>query len=314
MPKQDKNITPRNQTEIDILNLEKKYFQELENIFQNPLFAQNMHKMSVWFNSNYSYLVSKYKKANKVDIATQRLINFEVMKNLKNITNVYASPISSDIAYETTDVILLIDSKTNSELGNKNDFFDDFHYGPNQTSFNQDNFGKTHNFPGIPVNCDLPSIDPVTNKPILTFFLITSYFDDKNNQTFFWSKTNPNIRLICLPNGKISHFFKNDIVFNAKDYKYFTHKRKGKTVEKKLSKNHQFPQNAIKISTGNGSRSNEGYFLPKTKEIWIFIKGAKNPVYKMPVSLHERRTLIETIEDRYDSNGNIWKGHSEWKF
>ena len=84
MPKQDKNITPRNQTEIDILDLEKKYFQELENIFQNPSFAQNMHKMSVWFNSNYSYLVSNYKKSNKVDIATQRLINFEIMKKFQN--------------------------------------------------------------------------------------------------------------------------------------------------------------------------------------------------------------------------------------
>lgn len=314
MPKQDKNIKPRNPTDKDILDLEKKYFQQLESIFKNSSFAQNMHAMSVWFNSNYSYLVRNYKKANKVDIATQRLINFQVMKNLKNIINVYASPISSDIAYETTDVILLIDSKTNSELGNKNDFYEDFHYGPNQTSFKQDNFAKTINFPGIPVHCDLPTIDPLTNKPILTFFLITSYFDDKDNQTFFWSKTSPNIRLICLPNGEISHFFKNDIVNNAKDYKYVTHKKNNRTVEKTLSKNHQFPKNAIKISTGSGPRSNKGYFLPKTKEIWIFIKGAKNPVYKMPVSLHERRTLIDTIEDRYDSNGGLWKGHSEWRF
>lgn len=314
MPKQDRNIIPKNQTEIKILDLEKEYFQRLANIFHNSSFAQNMHDMSAWVNANYLYLLSKYSKANKVDIATQRLINFQVMKNLKNIINVYASPISSDIAYETTDAILLIDSKTNSELKNKNDFYEDFHYGPNQTSFNHENFGKTNNFPGIPVHCDLPTIDPVTSKPILTFFLITSYYDDIKNQTFFWSKTNPNIRLICLPNGEISHYFKNNIVCNAKDYKYFKHNRSGKTVEKTLGKNHSFPKNAIKISTGHGPRSNDGYFLPSTKETWIYIKAARKPVYKMPITLHERRTLIDTIEDRYDSNGNLWKGHTQWRF
>ena len=110
MPKQDINITPKNRTQIEILDLEKEYFQKLEHIFKNSSFKKNMHDMSAWVNGNYAYLTRIYKKANKVDIATQRLINFEVMKNLKNIIRVYASPISSDIAYETSDAIILIDS------------------------------------------------------------------------------------------------------------------------------------------------------------------------------------------------------------
>ena len=314
MPKQDINITPKNRTQIEILDLEKEYFQKLEHIFKNSSFKKNMHDMSAWVNGNYAYLTRIYKKANKVDIATQRLINFEVMKNLKNIIRVYASPISSDIAYETSDAIILIDSKTNSELGNKNDFFNDFHHGPNQTSFKHENFMKSSNFPGIPVFCDLPSIDPTTTKPILTFFLITSYYDDPKKHVFYWSKQDPNIRLICLPNGEISHCFKENIVRNAKDYLYVKHQVNGRTVEKTLDKNHQFPPNAVKISTGIAAKSNSGFYLPNTKETWVFINSAKSPVYKMPKTLHERRVLIDTIEDRYDSNKILWKGHSEWRF
>lgn len=314
MPKQDINISPKNRIEINILDLEKKYFSKLESIFKNATFKKNMHDMSLWVNSNYSYLSSIYKKANKVDIATQRLINYEVMKNLNNIVSVYASPISSDIAYETSDAIILIDSKTNSEIGNKNDFFDDFHHGPNQTSFKHENFMKNSNFPGIPVFCDIPPIDPSSNKPILTFFLITSYYDDPKKQIFYWSKQDPNIRLICLPNGEISHFFKNNIVHNAKDYLYVKHKVNGKQVERTLDKTFQFPPNSIKISTGTGKKSNNGFYLPKTNETWVFIRSAKKPVYKMPETMHERRILIDTIEDRYDSNGTLWKGHSEWRF
>ena len=67
MPKQDINISPKNKTEINILDLEKKYFSKLESIFKNATFKKNMHDMSLWVNSNYSYLSSIYKKANKVD-------------------------------------------------------------------------------------------------------------------------------------------------------------------------------------------------------------------------------------------------------
>ena len=110
--KQDKNIIP-NQIESNILDLERDYFKELKRIFNLPLFSADMNKMATWMKSNLNHMQQVYTKINKVDIATQRLINYSVMKNLSNIIGVYASPISSDIAYETTDAIVLIDSILN---------------------------------------------------------------------------------------------------------------------------------------------------------------------------------------------------------
>ena len=256
MPKQDKNIIP-NQIESNILDLERDYFKELKRIFNLPLFSADMNKMATWMKSNLNHMQQVYTKINKVDIATQRLINYSVMKNLSNIIGVYASPISSDIAYETTDAIVLIDSKTNSEVGNPNDFFDDFHYGPNQTSFDHQNYlkGTPSNFPGIPVHCNLPTVDSISKKPILTFFLITNYY--QKNNIFYWSKTNPNIRLICVPNGKVSHFFGHDIISNTKDYKYEKNPKNKSTLLEK-NKNYKFSSNAIKFRTPQ----NIGYYEP----------------------------------------------------
>jgi hypothetical protein len=313
MSKQDKNKTP-NPLEAKIFDLERDYFKELERIFKLPQFKNDMLNMALWITTNHNYIQQHYSaKSNKIDVATQRLINYSVMKHLKNIVGVYASPISSDIAYETTDSIILIDSKTNSEVGNKNDFYEDFHYGPNQASFKHDNAMKNipPGFPGVPVPCNLPSIDLKSNKPVLTFFLITSYYD--KNQSFYWSKSNPNIRLICVPNGKISRFFDNNITSNAKDYSYVQHQVNGKTVQKKRTKNTTFSSQAIKISTGIGSGCSKGYYLPSTNETWLYSARSKPPSYKQVKSFHERRTLIDTIDERYDSKGKLWHGHSCWK-
>tara|TARA_B100000575_G_C23128648_1_gene654295 strand:- start:1800 stop:2726 length:927 start_codon:yes stop_codon:yes gene_type:complete len=306
MPKQNKNIIP-NQIESNILDLERDYFKELKRIFNLPLFSTDMNKMAAWMNSNLGHMQQVYTKTNKVDIATQRLINYSVMKNLSNIIGVYASPISSDIAYETTNAIVLIDSKTNSEVGNANDFFDDFHYGPNQTSFDHHNYlkGTPLNFPGIPVDCNLPTVDSISNKPILTFFLITNYYQKKN--VFHWSKTNPNIRLICVPNGKVSRFFGHNIISNVKDYKYEKNP-KNKSALLKKNKNYKFSSNAIKFRTPQ----NIGYYEPSSNEIWLLVRRKKGDEYNKVVTPNERRTLIKTIEDRFDSNGNLWKGHSCW--
>lgn len=310
MSSQDKNIKPNNSVEADILDLEKKYFAHLQKIFQSQNFKSNMQGVEHWINSNMSN-VRAYSKKNKVDLACQRLINFEVMRQLKKIIGVYASPISSDIAFEMQDIILNIDSKTYSELKNNNDF-NFLNYGPNQTSFKNSNYGKNGLYPGIPVPCDLPSIDHVSNKPILTYFLQIKYYDNKTK--FNWSKNDPNMRLVCVPNGEISRFFNNDITHNPKDYSYEKVKNNNnKLVYNTLPKNHPFPPSAIKIVTGNGANANSGFYTPHNKEVWIYSAKSKPPVYKRPLGLHERRTSLETLDERYDSNLNLWNGVFEWK-
>ena len=95
--------------------------------------------MEKWINVNYQYMDS-WNKTNKVQLACQRIINYVVMKNLNQIIGVYNSAISSDIAFETNDVIINIDSKTVSSTGNKGDF-ESLFFGPNQSSFKNKNIG-----------------------------------------------------------------------------------------------------------------------------------------------------------------------------
>jgi hypothetical protein len=304
VPKQDKNIKPLSKSEIDILDLEKNYFLKLEKVFKSSQFILDIRKVENWLNTNYAKQQS-FKRTNKVDLACQRLINFAIMKQLfSNIVGVYASPISSDIAFEMKDIILNIDAKTVKENTNKGDF-ESLFYGPNQVSFKHENYLKNTSFPGIPVHCFLPSIDPMTKKPLLSFFVMLKYFDD--DIQFSWSKANTNIRLISMPNGEISRFFNGDIISSPKTYDYETTKS-GKIKHVTLSKNHKF-NNAIQIP----NRGNDIFYVTNTKETWSFLKSAKPPVFKMPLSVHARRTDFDVLDTRYDSIGNKWKGVSSWK-
>ena len=76
----------------------------------------DIRKVENWLNTNYAKQQS-FKRTNKVDLACQRLINFAIMKQLfSNIVGVYASPISSDIAFRMNIFSPLISAATISVL------------------------------------------------------------------------------------------------------------------------------------------------------------------------------------------------------
>ena len=130
---QDQTITIQNQNDGNILNLERDYFSKLEKIFKSQDFENNLLKMKKWINLNYLNMLS-WNKVNKVQLPCQRIINYVVMNKLNQITGVYNSSISSDVAFETNNAIVNIDSKTVSSNGNKGDF-ESLFFGPNQSSF-----------------------------------------------------------------------------------------------------------------------------------------------------------------------------------
>ena len=307
MSHQDQN-KPLSSQQNQILDLEENYFKDLLNIFNSPSFTKSLKKTEKWVQSNYVHL-AKWGNANKVQLACQRLIHFEVMKNLPNIIGVYASAISSDIAFETNDAIINIDSKTVSETGNPNDFKSLF-LGPNQASFDHKHYAKQSQFPGLEVPFSLPSIDNISKKPVLTFFLLLKYFDNKT--IFEWFKDDNNVRFICLPNGELSNLFNDEIITNPKTYAYF---KNGNTIISKPL-NHKFGTKAINITVN----SKKGYYLNNVSpnEIWLETDigtGAnRKRVFCKVKGLHSVRIDFSTLKTRYNSKKIPWVGYKSWKF
>ena len=312
---QDKTVSIKNSINGKILNWEKSYFFELERIFQSQDFSDHLLKMKKWINLSYSNMQS-WNKANKVQLPCQRIINYVVMKNLKQIIGVYNSAISSDIAFETSDVIINIDSKTVSSTGNKGDF-ESLFFGPNQSSFKNKNIGISldkANYPGLPVDFQLPSIDILTNKPVLTFFLMIKYTDNGKNFDWYSNQDEPNIRLICIPNGDLSYLFNNDIISNVKTYDYAkTSNKNSKKVNKTHPLSHTF-QNAIPIMV----YTKKGLYDLNSKETWLETErkqaNSNNKVieYNQAIGAHSCRIDFKTLKDRYDLNQKYWKGVSNW--
>lgn len=313
---QDKTVSIKNSIDGKILNWEKSYFFDLERIFQSQDFSDHLLKMKKWINLSYSNMQS-WNKANKVQLPCQRIINYVVMKYLKQIIGVYNSAISSDIAFETNDVIINIDSKTVSSTGNKGDF-ESLFFGPNQSSFKNKNIGISlarANYPGLPVDFQLPSIDILTNKPVLTFFLMIKYTDNGKNFDWYSNQDKPNIRLICIPNGDLSYLFNNDIISNVKTYDYAkTSNKNAKKEDRTLPLSHTF-QNAIPIMV----YTKKGFYDLNSKETWLETEikqrnsNKKAIVYKQAVSAYSCRIDFKTLKDRYDLNQKYWKGVSNWK-
>ena len=303
---QDKTISIEQSNHNDILNLERDYFYELENIFKSQDFIDNLKKMKDWINNNYLTLAS-WNKKNKPALACQRIINFALLRNLKQITGVYNSAISSDIAFETDDAIINIDSKTVSSTGNHGDFQALF-FGPNQSSFKNKNVGSDKDYPGFPFKFEMPSIDNLTKKPVLTFFLMLEYTDTTKNFNWYKKNDEPNIRFICVPNGELSYLFNYDIVSNCKTYTY--------EKNKPLPESHNF-ENSVQIQV----YTKKGFYNLNTKETWLLTPrqdkgndGKKKYIngYELAKGFHDCRINFDTLEDRYDSNQTHWKGVSSW--
>lgn len=312
-----------NNQQLHILNLEKKYMDILSNIFYSENFCSDLKRIESYIQNNYNYISDTYNKKNKIDIAIERLIRFYIYKNI-NVFGIYPSPISCDMAIETQDCILNIDSKTIDSIGNKTDI-NYFHFESNQSSFINNNFGSQANFTGIPVNSYLPPIDPLTNKPILTYFLKVIYSD--NGRQFKFYNEGDNLHLTCLPNGILSPLFNNNIVFNFKTYTYDTNniyyicsKSDAQSMqinfEKTYSDSNQFLRELallgfnIPFSSYNIGNINGRPTIIVNNEAYVPVKrGNVNFFLEKLICGHTARVLYNTLTYRVDGNGYVWFGH-----
>ncbi len=240
---QDKNFQTYTAGQKKILDLEKKYFDILFNIFSKQNFHNELRAIMNDINKNWTRIHTLWGKTNVVDLAVERHINYRVYNDpsLKShILSVYPSVISSDTAFVTKDAVINIDSKTISIGGNSNDWKRQV-IGCNQTSFdNKFNFYARDKQMNIQVTSLLKPVHK--SKPVLSFFLSTLYYIDEINQKDSWyvdsqhnikpyyskktkNKTvakqefTDNIKFSCMPHHEISGLFNFDIISGVKSYK-----------------------------------------------------------------------------------------------
>jgi len=201
----------------EIKDLEKKYFEVIFNIISSNEFKKDLIKIESYIISHYDYLDKNWDEKNKLKIAAERLIRFYFYRRLE-VTNIYPSPLSADMAIELDDVILNIDAKTIDMVGNAGDD-NSIHFQKNQITFNNEPFFAQkingHNFTGVSFPPRLESYN--NNKPCLTFFVTVNYFDDTDKKTFRLS----HMSLCNVPHSQVAEEdFNNQLISNYKTYEY----------------------------------------------------------------------------------------------
>ena len=221
----------------NIRNLEQFYFDILQNIIFGEDVITDLKKIEDNISNRYEFYNRKWGISNKLIVAAERLVRFHIYKNF-GLTDLFASPLSSDIAFYLNNCLINIDIKTTNLITNP---FDSavIICEPNQISFkNIDLFARDEiGFKGIRIKPNLPAFDPIRGLPTLTYFISIMYNDDGEKFSLGY------IQLCCLPNGKVvKEDFNNNMITGIKDYKYI-----GIELAKKLGKQYT-PLSQLPIS------------------------------------------------------------------
>lgn len=278
---QNKNFNSYTYNQKKVLDLEKKYFNILYQIFSQESFSKELQAIMNNINKDWIKIRKIWDKPNVVDLAVERHINYRIYNDpmLKDsIKSIYPSVISSDTAFITNDAVINIDSKTISIEGNSDDW-------PRQTvGCNQISFDNKLNFYAERKKINVPItslLEPYYgDKPVLSYFLSTLYFIDKTNETDSWYVDTEHIN---------KPYYKSTV--------------KDKTAVKK-----EFLKN-IKFAC-----------MPHKEVSYLFdhkiidgVKSYKPPKVRKPSGTSSVRVKHESLENRYDSNGDYWEGFKSWK-
>lgn len=279
---QNKNFNFYTDDQIKVLDLEKKYFNILYKIFFQQSFKNELIRIMEDINKDWKKICDIWDKENHIDLAVERHINYKIYTDplLEGvIDSIYPSPISSDTAFVTKDAVINIDSKTVNVKKNFNDWPRQT-VGCNQMSFdNKLNFHAPNKKIHLPITSHLaPYYD--YQKPVLSFFLSTLYHIDEKKEKDSW-------------------------YIDSDHYKkpYYDSKAKDKTkVKDEYLKNikfacmpHRSLSDLFEYRIVDGVKS----YKPPGKNV-------------TPTGTDSVRIAHESLENRYDSNGNYWKGFKSW--
>ena len=333
-------------TEKEVLDLEKKYFEILHTLFTQDEFTEDLISTENYLSDtiNYERIKSLYSKKNKIDVGLERIIRKHIYSNQDylRMVGIYPSPVSADIAFQTDDAIINLDTKTIDSTSNSNDWLT-MQFEKNQSSFENNSPGKSDFYAGCDVACHLPKSE--SGKPILTFFLSLKYTDNNESfEIFRDGEGSSNLHLTVLPNGYLSSLFANNLITNCKTFNY--EKDSSGDVEfvadiSTISKVKQLKDKGIKNFAKHEFNSFEsfkkeviktGFVFPKNIEPinifsrWGFIDKGTQQAW-VPVNLLAKRNEIvfksllsggslradyADLTSRVDSENNSWKGHIEW--
>lgn len=313
-----------------ILDLEEKYFKHITNLICSQNFKDDLLAIEKSIQNNYTSIKKTWDQKNLFKIPAERIMRYHVYNNFDFITGFYPSPISCDIAIKTNDAIINIDVKTIDSNGNKPDI-KPLPFEHNQTSFINVNLDGCCEFDGFPIKSNLPTIDPDSGLPILTYIVKFIYSDDGSSFTLYRDSDYYTISIACVPNGELSELFNYDIVSNFKDYKYYSHTSGDYFTPKKILTEDSKPEDFTKCKstfydtvesyldidsswikiTG---RSKFGYYDPINNVPWFMVrrgKSKKDYVYNLEAVKDGDTARINTdyLEKRYNSNKNEWNGY-----
>lgn len=316
-----------------VLDLEKKYFNILWNLFTSTNFINDLKIIESEIQKQYSFLQNTWELKNKLKIPAERLVRQYIYKELSDLVkHIYPSPVSSDVAFITDDCVINLDIKTLDTVGNRGDIIN-LQFENNQSSFDNINLDVDPEYPnsGVKVECLLPkeySYNHGAPLPVLTFFFTIVYCD--NGSTFKLNRGNPlqTIYLKCLPNGFTSILFDYDIIENFKTYAYFEQKHGFAPVF--LTDNYDELDDKVKEFVDN----NADFVLIRGRtKLGAYNNHQTHPKYLIdgvswfPVSRQDNnnkrihhyyleavnkgstnRISNNTITTRYDSNDKLWLG------
>lgn len=292
---------------IEINQIEKFYFDNLSRIVVSDAFKSDLVEIEKYIIENYQNLHYHWGIKNKIKLAAERLVRFHVWKS-SGLTELYRTPLSSDVAFYVNDCVLNVDCKTIDLNGNRVDS-NSLQCEPNQANF--------ENKPLYP--CEMPNGSefegfkyyPMLEKyskgrPVLSYFISIIYEDDGSRFNI------DRIELVCLPHHEIvKNQFNSDIISNFKTYDYLDEKRATKFGEYFLPRTKIDPQ-WEEIVIGRTVRFLDSSRLnPITNEplIWGFV----DKKYKIINGGHTIRINKNRISNR-TINGSSWQGHKIFEY
>ena len=329
MSKQNIDIA-RTPTQNKILDLEQKYMKIIEDIVTSNSFIEDLKHIEKETQEYYEILQDVWGKKNKVKEVSERLLRHHIYLKFSGAERFYSSPISCDIALELDDIILNLDVKTIDKVGNAGEL-SSTQFEHNQTSFVNEKVLASGSFPGFVVKSNLNSVDPRTNKPLLTYLVKIGYSDDGHGIfKFINSSDYPSIVVTCLPNGSLSNLFENNLFSNFKDYtyydtvsgvyykpKYITSKSEfiSLTESAKFNKIEQqvdIPETWKKVTWS----SKVGYYDSDKKVVWWTVEKKKDnhwDIYLMAVKNGNTARFNDSwLEERYNSKNEKWCGEHKY--
>jgi hypothetical protein len=198
---------------VEVEKLEKKYLDILDELLYRNNFINRLQNSIDKVGDIY------FEGKNSMSVGTERmaynLINSNSLSYLSRSNfDIYADPVSSDLAFQNEEVVLHLDIK-NFQLSNINDMQNAIAISNNQTSYRSE-IKQQNGFDYNPPRYSNPNLDSSieyyndTNKVILTYFLVVLI--NENTLEIL------SINLLSMPNGLLEPHYNSRPLQSGKNY------------------------------------------------------------------------------------------------